>query len=88
MIEKPFENRSLDVSGPLRRAQSITPSDDVDLSFETRAVYVANGGDLSVLTANGETVTLSSVLGGAFYPISIHRVLATGTTASGLVGLA
>jgi hypothetical protein len=36
---------------------------------------------------SGETVTLAGVLGGAIYPLRVAQVLATGTTATGLVGL-
>jgi predicted deacylase len=87
MIAQPFEGRSPDASGALRRAETITPDDGQHLNFETRAIYVSDGGDLAFVSANGETVTLGGLLGGVIYPIAAHRVLANGTTASGLVAL-
>lgn len=65
----------------------ITPDDGTDLSQVTRAVWVGNGGSVIVVLAGGGQVTLANVVGGSILPIQAKRILATGTTASGLVGL-
>ena len=87
-VTQSFEGRTPDAAGAFRRAAVVTPDDVSDLNFETRAVYVASGGDLTCVMASGDTVTLESLLGGVMYPLSVHRILATGTSASGLVALA
>jgi len=64
--------------------QNVTPSDSVDLpGGVTRAVLVGAEGDVSVTYANGsqDTVFLAA---GVFHPLSVARVRATGTTATGI----
>ena len=69
-------------------AFAITPNDSTDLSQPIRGLYVGATGNVVVIfegdTAN---VTLTGVAGGIVHPFAIKRVLATGTTATGLVGV-
>ena len=48
---------------------------------------VASAADLAVVLKSGDAVTLPALSAGVFYPIRITRVLATGTTATGVKGL-
>lgn len=66
-------------------AAAVTPSDSADLTYDTRALYVGGAGDISIITENGQTVTLVGVPAGSFLPISVSRVRATGTTATNIV---
>lgn len=50
-------------------------------------LYVGGLGDVAVLTANGETVTFSAVPVGTILPITVQKVLSTGTTATLILGL-
>lgn len=77
----------------LRIAFDITPSGNVVPAHE--AIYVGGAGDMSVTTRildsqSGEyvetTVLLVGLTAGRLLPISVHRVNAGGTTATGLVG--
>ena len=68
-------------------AFAITTSDTLDLAFVTRAIWVGGAGNIAVVTAGGETVTLNSAAAGALIPLRVSRVKATGTTATNLVGL-
>ena len=86
MSEK-YEGRADNISGPARRGFSITPSDAVDLTAETRAIYVGAAGDLSLVLSSGDEIGLVGVAGGSVLPERDRRVKATGTTASQLVGL-
>lgn len=90
MISRPFETRAVGHDGPLRQGQVIAPSDSDDLGFETRAIYVGASGDLTVSLAQSpdQSVTLKGLLAGVIYPLAVHRVLQTGTTATDLVALA
>ena len=65
----------------------MTPSDAADLPQMTRGVMVASAGDLAVVLKSGDAVTLPALSPGVLYPIRIARVLATGTTATGIKGL-
>ena len=75
-------------NNPVRRAFVITPNDNGDLDYVTRAVYVGKTGDIRVcLIDDTVAVTFVGVLAGTLLPIRIKDVLATGTTATDLVGL-
>lgn len=75
-------------TGPSESAFAITPSDTVDLTYPTRALYVGTGGDIKVLLW-GDTIAviLANVLGGSCLPLAVKRIYATDTGASDLVGL-
>lgn len=75
-------------SYPANDAAPLVPSDTEDPEFRvTRAIYVGSGGALALVTMQGTTVILQNVTGGTILPIRVQQVLATGTTASALVGL-
>ena len=88
MLERPFANFSPSLTSALTRAEIITPDDGTDLTFETRAILVGSGGDVTGVMANGETITLPSLREGVLYPIALHRIHATDTTATQIVALA
>jgi hypothetical protein len=68
------------------RAEAITPSDAAFLSPTT--VYVGVTGDVTVEPWVGDnTVTFVAVPAGTAVPVRAKRVLATGTTATDLVGV-
>lgn len=67
-------------------AADITPSDTADQSY--RAIYVGGAGNVSVVTAGGNTVTFTAPPVGTIIPIDVTRVRSTGTTATLLLGLA
>lgn len=73
-------------SDPAANAASLTPSDATDLTFVTRGIMVDVAGDLSVRMLGGQTVTFAA-LASTIYPFRVTRVLATGTTATGILGL-
>ena len=66
-------------------AAAVTPSDSAFVSFV--GLYVGGAGNIAVTGGDGADVSFSSVPGGTILPLRIIRVKATGTTASGLVGL-
>ncbi len=75
------------LESPATSGAAIAPSDTVDLAQTTRALYVGGFGNLKVTLAGGDTVTLNNVPEGALLPLRVRWVLATGTTATNLVGL-
>lgn len=64
---------------------AITPDDNNDLPQDA-VVYVGVTGDLNVVTIYGNQVLYSNVAQGFHHPVAVKRVLATGTTATNLVG--
>jgi hypothetical protein len=66
-------------------AVALTPN-DVTVFPITRAIYVGVTGNLAVRMADEMTVTFTNVPVGIF-PIQVNQILATGTTASGLLAL-
>lgn len=76
------------LESPPSRAFAISPSDAADLAQPIRGLMVATAGDVSFTTIAGDVITLPTLQPGVQYAILASRVRATGTTATGLVGLA
>lgn len=80
----PYTDATATVPSP--RLLSITPADS-DLTYVCRMLYVGNGGNVAVRDLLGTTVTHQNVASGTYLgPFLIDRVLATGTTATGIIG--
>jgi hypothetical protein len=82
-----------DVSGaglgqPAVYVFNITPDDDSELHWITRALRVGTAGDLAIKTIGGSVVVIPDVLAGETIVVRAIKVYATSTTASGIVGLA
>lgn len=61
-------------------------SDSVVYNPPLRSIYVGTTGNIAVVTAAGQAITLTAVPVGLL-PLSCSQVKATSTTASNLVGL-
>lgn len=73
-------------TAPSSRCFAITPDDDVDLVRLAPRIYVGGAGNVRLISSGGDTVTFT-MLAGSYIDVQATRVLATGTTATGLVGL-
>ena len=82
-MSNPFLNRTSAPSGPARDILPVTPSDTVDLSSVAIAIYVETGGALQFVTERGTTRTVN-LADHAILPVATARVLASGTTATGI----
>lgn len=82
-----FSSYTGGLTAPASRALAITPSDSVSMAHASRAIYVGQAGNLTVRLVSGDEVTLANVIAGMVYPLRATHVLASGTTATGLVGL-
>lgn len=78
---------SADQAAPARDWVAVTTSDTVKLPGGCRGLYVGGGGDLSLLGADGTSVTFSAVTAGTVLPCGPVRVNATATTATLIVAL-
>ncbi len=68
-----------------QNAVAITPSDTVNLTRAIAGIIATGAGNASVVTEGGQTVTIPVNSQQVIY-LSITRVNATGTTATGIVG--
>lgn len=82
-----FENHTQSLESPATRIVEIIPDDAAPLAFVTRAITVETAGHLQVVTSAGDTGRVFVAAGIAF-PLRVSRIMATGTTATGIVGLA
>lgn len=70
----------------VRGGYPVVPSDSVNLvQGACNALYVGGAGDIAILDEMGQTVTYTGVAAGLWFPVKAVRVLAAGTTATGLV---
>ncbi|MEL7214292.1 MAG: hypothetical protein AAGK92_16635 [Pseudomonadota bacterium] len=81
-----FKSFGNTLQSPPSGGAPISPDDVQGLAMATRALNVAISGDVTVTTVDGDTFTLHIAAGSAF-PIRVIKVFATGTTATGIVGL-
>jgi hypothetical protein len=82
-----FSKFARSLTSPPEHGLEIQPSDVEELPEVTRALYVGGAGALSVRMKAGEMLTFSNVQAGSLLPLRLAQVRATGTTATGLVGL-
>ncbi len=82
-----YAANSADLVVPITGAFSVTPHDSNELTHVTRAICVAAAGDVAVVMHDGSTITLPALQAGVFYPIRVRTIKATGTTATGIIGL-
>ncbi|WP_371346100.1 hypothetical protein [Ancylobacter sp. IITR112] len=81
-----FATHAATPTAPARRAFDITPSDSTDLAEVPKALYVNGAGTIKVTMVAGGTVTFTVASPGPL-DIGPARVWATGTTATGIIGL-
>jgi hypothetical protein len=63
---------------------AITPNNDTDIPLRPRFIYVGTAGNINMQGDSGAAVVLPVAVG--YHPFGPARILATSTTASGIVG--
>jgi hypothetical protein len=77
-----------DRKAPASQLFAIVPA-DADLAVPARSLYVGGAGNVAVIGLDDSAaVTLTAVPAGTILPVSVKQVKSTGTTATGIVGLA
>tara|TARA_R110000868_G_scaffold403307_1_gene680459 strand:- start:740 stop:982 length:243 start_codon:yes stop_codon:yes gene_type:complete len=71
---------------PAQDAAVVTPSDTADQGL-VRGLFVGGAGNVSLVTAIGNTVVFTGVLAGSILPVRCTKVRSTGTTATNIVAL-
>lgn len=81
-----FRDFQPSLSSPIEGgAFAITPNDNSDLPQTTLQIYATGAGNIAAVFKSGNTGTFP-VASGDLRDVRIKRVLATGTTATGLYG--
>ena len=82
-----FANFPTTPISPARGGVSVTPNDTTELTQVSRALYIGQGGDVSLTLADGDTLILEAVPAGSVLPVRAATVRATGTTAAAIIAL-
>jgi hypothetical protein len=82
-----FSDYPTNLTAPGRDASAVVPNDLNDLAVTPRALFVGQGGAVTLRMAGGQDVTFQNVQGGTILPVRARRVMATGTTASAMIAL-
>lgn len=85
-MQDPFAGYQSGLNAPATKLFPITPDDGADLSTYVRGLAVASSGLVQVTTVDG-TDGILFIAAGAPFPVRVRRVWATGTDATGIVGL-
>lgn len=72
---------------PARSAFPITPSDTAVLAIATRGITTATAGAVSMVFMDDAAPVTVYLLQGLLYPYRVRQVRATGTDATGIVGV-
>jgi hypothetical protein len=86
-IADQFESFASHPTGPAIGGADVVPDDGTDLPTLPRALMVSGSGDVAVVFRDGSQMTLPGLVPGVIYPVRVMRVLATGTSATGIKGL-
>lgn len=70
---------------PIIEAVSVTPSDTTVLAKPSHWIMVTAAGNVAVTLLNGNTITFPGLQPGNFYAIQASKIMATGTTATGII---
>lgn len=64
----------------------VTPNNSTDLAAVAYGFFCTTAGTVKVTMANGTALTFTSVAC-QYHPLIVKRIWATGTTATGIIGL-
>jgi hypothetical protein len=87
MASPDFSNEQPTLSDPADDVFAVTPNDDADLERPTRAIRCAGAGNVSFINRYNRTCT-AAFLAGEERALRAVRIRSTGTTATGIEGIA
>lgn len=82
-----FKNLSDSPDFSARKLVEVTPHNSNDLAYTTKALFIGTGGNIVVLAEDDTVAVTLKVTDGQILPVRAKRVLATNTTATGIVGM-
>ena len=87
MTAYPYASFAVPPPGPSPDAFTVVPSDVTPFAVACRWLYVGGNGNVTAITTKGTTVVFANVQIGELLPIGLQQVMATGTTATLMLGL-
>lgn len=76
------------LTSPGESAVAVTPHDSTDLPFCSRGLWIGGAGNISVqMLTTGTAIVFTGIPAGTWMPLRVHRVNATGTTATSIVAV-
>ncbi len=89
MPQDKFEHVADSLTAPAEEAFVITPNDTAELPQITKALYIGDGGDVTLRPLRAtQDVTFRNLPSGAILDVRVSAVREAGTSASNLIGLA
>lgn len=89
MAEDRFRSFTESLLSPSEFCYAVVPHDGGDLPHATKALYVGGAGNVALVSVRGDSpTTFVNVPAGTILDVRTKAVLATGTTATDIVGLA
>ena len=89
MLADPFRQSTDSPISPSEDCFAILPSDSADLPRATKAIFIGQAGDVTLLPVRGTSeVTFRNLAAGSILDVRVRAVRVTGTTAADLIGLA
>jgi hypothetical protein len=85
-MRDPLTTRASSTSGPATDIIHVTPDNSTDFGELAMSLFIETGGTLRIVTRRGETRDIL-VEDQTLMPVAVRRVMATGTTASGIHAL-
>lgn len=82
-----YSNIAVGLNDPNIGGFAVTPSDDNELVYITRHIYVGTTGHLKVTMYDDTVLTFNNLLQGVRHEIRAKKIHSTGTTATGILGL-
>jgi len=88
MISDPFARTQDSPTSPAEACFAIIPDDVAELPVATKGIYIGGDGDVAIITLNNSApVTFRNLLAGTVLDVRARAIMATGTTATDMVGL-
>lgn len=86
--QDPFTGATKAVTAQARGAVAVTPHDTNDLATYPKALWIGADGNIVVIPVeNADNAPVTFAVSQGVLPVQVRRVLATGTTATGIVAL-
>lgn len=86
--EDKFDHLADNTFSPARRAFAVAPHDSNALPALPKALFVGSSGTLALRAVDSASDVTLEVIAGQIIPVRASHVRASGTSASGIVGLA
>ena len=88
MLKDRFEESANSLISPAEDCFVIVPGDGVELTQATKAIFIGVAGDVALIPLRGgAAITFRNLPSGSILDVRARAVMATGTTATDLVGL-